>query len=148
MKMVLNVGLDIHGAIDRNPELFRLITHELRAHGVIIHILTGHYFSEVREKLKKWGIEWDHEYSILDYHKGMGTEIVHGVDGEWISEELWNRGKGEYAKRVGLDVHFDNDLVYGEFFPDGCHFIHISDDEDLSKVMGECIERMLREVKE
>ena len=34
----------------------------------------------------------------------------------WVDDELWNKAKGEYAKREGLDLVLDDTEIYKKYF--------------------------------
>ena len=45
-----------------------------------------------------------------------------------VDLEIWNKTKGEFAKRIDLDYHIDDSEEYEEYFPNSCKFILYSDD--------------------
>lgn len=123
---LFKVGFDIHGVIDKDPKLFSKLTKRLISGGYEVHILTGQEWESVTGELRDWGIGYTHHFSILDYCKEQGHPIMIRGESKWVDGGIWDSAKGEYAKRVGLGIHFDNDLHYGRYFPEGCIFVHLS----------------------
>lgn len=127
----MKIGIDLHGTIDSNPELFSVLIWMLREEGNEIHITTGIKGDLAREKIANLGIEYDHLFSITDYHVSIGTEVVYDENDEpWIEEITWNRSKGDYCKREGLEYHIDDTEVYEEYF-EGTEFVLFDGDSEL-----------------
>jgi hydroxymethylpyrimidine pyrophosphatase-like HAD family hydrolase len=123
----IKVGFDIHGVIDRDPVLFAKLTRKLKESGHQVHILTGRELGEeILSKLNGLDIVYDQLFSITSYHKAIGTYITY-KDGDitqpLISPPKWDRTKADYADREGLDVHFDDSTVYGDYFTKNTQYI-------------------------
>ena len=73
---------------------------------------------EIEGKVRELGISFTHFFSMTDYHESIGTELVYGSNHKnpWMDEKVWRRTKGEYAKRVGLDMMFENQPEYVDHF--------------------------------
>ena len=123
----MRVGLDIHGVLDIYPQLFSHLTKRWKAAGHEIHILTGQEFSKVKKQLIKDKIHFTHHYSIVDYHKKHGMTQMWNDDprgnGWWMDDRDWEPSKGNYARKVNLDIHFDDCVQYAKFFPKNCTFV-------------------------
>ena len=120
------VGFDIHGVLDLYPVIFKDMTRRLRHHGIEIHVITGQEESSVVEELKAIGIYYDKIFSVVDYHKNIGTKMWLGPKGTWFCDpKLWDATKGEYCAREGIDIHFDDTLEYGKYMPKHTTFIHV-----------------------
>jgi len=122
----INVGLDVHGVIDAYPNLFKEATRCWERAGHEIHILTGRETDLVTVKLQRFEITYHHIFSIVDYNLGIGTKMWNNDSrgsGWWMEDDLWIKSKGIYCKQVHLDVHFDNEARYIEWFPDYCTFV-------------------------
>lgn len=116
----MKIGFDLHGVLD-NPKVspfFSIISRLLIDEGHEIHIITGAEDTPtLRDELRRSGVKWTHIFSITDYHKELGTPIIRDELGRpWMDPEIWNPAKGEYAMRVGIDIHFDDSFTYGKFF--------------------------------
>ena len=111
------IGFDIHGVIDENPVLFSEIISEFKRNGYEIHILTGSMVTdELIAELKGYNIEYDRIFSILDYHRSIGTNMWKDSRGWWISDEDWNVTKSMYCEREKIDFHIDDTKIYGKYF--------------------------------
>lgn len=125
----MKIGFDIHGVIDKYPLIFRELSLEFKDLGHEVHIVTGSPRSKCEQYLKDIGIHYDEYFSIVDYHKSReNPEIYQDDDGNWwMDDALWNKSKGDYAFRVGLDLHFDDCKEYMDHFPDECSTILVRD---------------------
>jgi hypothetical protein len=118
--MRIKIGLDLHGVIDRNPQFFIALARLIQQHGGEIHIITGTPFSEAERELLSYnsGVKWwDYFFSIDDYL--FEKKIPHRIDergGRIYEDNEWNRAKGIYCARRGIDLHIDDSEVYQEFF--------------------------------
>ena len=115
----MKLGLDVHGVIDKEPMMFSIVSNFLVNYNHEVHIITG---SEITDKLKKqlqdFNIRYTHLFSIVSYHKSIGTLIRYEDNGPWIDEEVWNKTKAEYCKSVGINLHIDDSEIYGRYFPE------------------------------
>jgi len=129
----LKIGLDIHGVIDKYPDLFYKLTDKWSLEGHEIHIVTGQEWLIAREQIGKHAITYKHHFSMVDYHRNIGTHMYRrdDVDGWWMDREVWIESKGMYAGINGLDIHFDDQLEYAPYFPPTCTFVHVKDHFDV-----------------
>ena len=131
---MLKIGLDVHGCIDKFPELFAELTETWIDDSNEVHVVTGQSRNIVEPQLHKLDIKFTHFYSIVDYHKTIGTKIWEDDPrgkGIWMGPSDWMPSKGNYAKEVGLNIHFDDSLEYAKFFPDTCSFVLVRDGFDV-----------------
>jgi hypothetical protein len=128
-KKKLKIGLDIHGIIDAEPELFSKITKCLKENDFEIHILTGsHITDKIISELKSYNIIWDELFSISDYHKEIGTEMWYDENGNpWVSDLDWDKTKGDYCKRNNIDLHIDDTPRYEEYFETKFIYLNLKD---------------------
>jgi len=124
----MKIGLDIHNVIDLYPFLFRDLSEKWSEAGHEIYIITGQEWDKAESIVKKVGIVYHHHYSIIDYHRKLGTHmwIRSDKEGFWMSHEKWICSKGEYAKSVDLDLHFDDYIGFAKYFPDSCNYVIVS----------------------
>lgn len=115
----LKIGLDLHGVIDRNPQLFSDLTHKFAND---FFIITG---EEITKKLFKeidsYRIHYKQEnvFSITSFHKHLGTPMTylnHDPTQPHIDDEIWNRTKSVICKFLKLDYMIDDSKVYGKYF--------------------------------
>ena len=117
---IIKIGIDIHGVIDKDPEIFSVLTHRFKAKGHEVHILTGRELSdELFTHLDGFGIRYNHVFSITSLHKQIGTHISY-KNGDptqpLINPFTWDTAKAHYARSVGLCVHIDDSPIYGRYF--------------------------------
>jgi len=113
----MKLGLDFHGVIDKGPELFSVMSDLLVKNDHEVHIITGETITnEFKLKIQNFNIIYTHLFSIIDYHKSIGTLIRYEDNGPWIDEDLWNKTKAEYCERMKIDLHIDDSKVYGKYF--------------------------------
>ena len=123
----MKIGFDIHGVLDKDPELFKYIINALRQKGHEVHVITGREINDdLLKELDELRIPYDYLFSITSYHKSIGTYITYKNDDPTqplIAPPKWDRTKGEYAKEVGLDIHIDDSEVYGDYFPKETNYV-------------------------
>ena len=136
----MKIGLDIHGVIDRNPDLLAATARSLVTRGDDVWLITGAPWGDrILKTLDLCGFRPGHNYtaffSIVDYHKSIGTEMWEDKNGYlWTDDEPWDRTKGDFAKKVGLDTHWDDTVRYGDWFPEGVFRLYSP--EDFKKEYG------------
>lgn len=112
------IGLDVHGVIDRHPELFAFISQALVAAGAEVHIITGpEHSAEFEKQIRDWGIAFTNFCGIVDYCAAKGIEVTWDERGHgWVREEAWDTAKAEYCAVNGIDLHIDDSETYGRHF--------------------------------
>jgi hypothetical protein len=115
---VQKFSFDIHGTIDRKPEVFAALTQALVKAGCEVHILTG---SRRTPKLEKYlvdlGIHYTHFGSITDFRTSQGVGVTCLPNGDpWMDKEIWDRAKSEYCLQHNIAFHLDNSPDYGKHF--------------------------------
>jgi len=122
----MKIGLDVHGVIDKYPTFVAQYTLNKINSGNEIHIITGQEREFVEPLVKSLGVPFTHFFSVVDYHKSIDTKMWQDDKKTWWMEpEAWLRTKGDYCKREGIEIHFDDSMEYGEFMPDTCAFVHL-----------------------
>jgi hypothetical protein len=123
----MNIGLDIHGVIDKYPEMFAKLSMRWREKGHRVYIITGEPAETARPTVDDAGVQYDGFFSIVDYHIQNETPSLRQDDKGhyWVDRQEWLSTKGVIAKEVGLDVHFDDQLEYFEYFPKECTLIYV-----------------------
>jgi len=123
----MNIGLDIHGVIDRHPEIFFSLSQHWASLGYLIHIITGQSWETAVHKVEKANIVYHYHYSIVDYHKqSKDVKMWSDNKGWWMPDEDWNKSKGNYCKEANIDIHFDDELQYAKYMPDTCTFVLVN----------------------
>ncbi|CAG7580685.1 MAG: hypothetical protein SLAVMIC_00521 [uncultured marine phage] len=137
------IGIDIHGVINVNPDIFSALTKKFKDLGYEIHVLTGPRlnqpyktrtgnYNSVEEELVRHDIIYDHLFSVLDYNIEQGEDAWEDEKGWWTSDESWNKTKAEYCQREQIDFHIDDTKIYGKFFT--TPFAHLTPPADVRKL--------------
>lgn len=113
------IGLDLHGVISDMPEFFSYLSNLLINSGSEVHIITGGITEDDKKLLSDYNINYTHFFSIVDFHKEMGTPTdgkhpKYGFD--MISDEEWDRTKADYCRLHNIDIHIDDTTIYNNFF--------------------------------
>ncbi|MBQ2884313.1 MAG: hypothetical protein IJE43_11165 [Alphaproteobacteria bacterium] len=110
------IGIDFHGVISSQPEVFEVFTKEIRKHGVEVFVISGGPEKDIIKYMHRYHIEYDHVWGILDYYETQG-QVAYFDDGSFqVPTELWNRAKAEYCAKEGIEFHIDDSNVYGKYF--------------------------------
>lgn len=115
----MKIGLDLHGVIDAMPEFFSFFTKSIIKSGGEIHIITGGTSEKDIKLLNEYDIKWTHFFSISDYHKEKGTKTfkIHPKYGfPMITDEEWDKTKGDYCSENNINLHIDDTLAYNDNF--------------------------------
>ncbi len=117
------ISLDFHGVLDAMPDFFSFLTNAIVSSGGEVHIVTGgSWTDEMVSYFEKNGIKFTHHFSVYDYLIESKTPIIGEVefpDGKTqkkFENGSWDKVKGEYCKRNGISLHFDDTLIYNDFF--------------------------------
>jgi hypothetical protein len=137
--MIVKLGLDIHGVIDRYPTFFieaaKRLVQERQAE---IHVITGVRFSDrIDQQLRdydsgnKW---WSHFFSLTDYLISQNCDYTFDKHNRHSFDNLiWDRVKGDYCAENNITLHIDDTERYASYFktpviilrePEDLNFIH------------------------
>lgn len=123
-------GFDIHGVLDKHPNLL-LIMKALLDAGHDVHVLTGPSFHLAVEHLEalgaELGVHYNHLFSITDHLISMGYDVVwRDPQNPVFSDAPWDSAKAEYCKVQGICMLLDDSPVYGQYFEkDGTDYVQI-----------------------
>ena len=125
----IKLGLDVHGVIDHDPVFFSKLSRMVMDNGGEVHIITGGSWTlEFEEEVRSKGVVWTHHFSVYDHLIGQETLTVGEVsfpDGKTQKKfvnGVWDPIKGEYCREHNISIHFDDTLVYRDYFT--TPFIH------------------------
>ena len=113
------ISLDIHGVIDSDPDFFSFLSKSIVGAGGEVHIVTGGTIDKAKEEVEKYNISYTHLFSIVEHHRNIGTPTgeKHPKYGfPMISDEEWDKTKGDYCRDNEIDMHIDDTLVYNDNF--------------------------------
>jgi hypothetical protein len=116
--MMMILGLDIHGVIDKDPDKYAALARVVRSKGGKVYIITGQSDTpELRERLENLGMTFDRLISIQDGLMSVGAPIMGYEEGRPIFRSLdWNGFKGSYCARNHVDLMIDNSPEYHPYF--------------------------------
>lgn len=115
----VKIGIDLHGVISDMPEFFSFFTKSMIKCGAEIHIITGGVTEDDKELLSNYNIQYTHFFSIVDYHREIGTPTSgkhpkYGFD--MIGDEEWDKTKANYCRENNISLHIDDTLIYNNYF--------------------------------
>jgi len=121
----MKIGIDLHGVLDTNPELFTDMACEV-LNSIIatkpeVHIVTGMPWSkELREELVVYGNGvkwWTHFYSITDdlLKRNIKWEVDENGN-KSFPDYSWNIAKAIYCSHHNIDIMYDDSPTYGRYF--------------------------------
>jgi len=115
--MIYKFGFDLHGVLDANPALVAM-AQSLMIHGHEIHVITGQRLSrELFDQLEEMCVPYSKVFSISTYYEMMGHRIEWDKNGNpHMDTVMWDRAKGDYCRREGIDFHIDDTHHYGHYF--------------------------------
>jgi len=121
--MKFKIGIDYHGVFNKNIEFFIQMYKNTITLGGELHLVTGARKStfdrEVNElfngNVPKF---YTHFFSISDYHVAQGYPVDLTLpDNPKIHDKIvWDRTKGDYAKKVELNIMYDDCPDYAKYF--------------------------------
>ena len=134
----LKIALDVHGVIDRHQTVIVSLVDKWRAAGHEIHVVTGDSWGNVGKTVDALGVNYDHCFSIVDHHMAKGTYMELKPNGWWLDGDEWDRTKGGYCAREGIDIMFDDTARYAKWMPDRTTFVLVGDNfSDLAGVIAD-----------
>jgi len=127
----MRVGLDFSGVINLFPvELSVLTNYWINECGHEVHIVSNSGWDYVKSETEKLGVLYTHHCpDIRVSHRMQSIPFTGQNENSRISyRDLYLKEKGEYAKSVGLNIHFDDSMAYAKWFPESCLFVHVRHD--------------------
>lgn len=117
-KQKMKLGLDLHGVLDKNPEVWEAICGALvTSNECEVHIITGGTLKHTRRFLDVHGIMYTHIYSITDDFLSKKIKMLKDRDGNMtFPNKLWNKAKAEYCRKNKINLMIDDTLNYGKHF--------------------------------
>lgn len=119
---MVNLGLDVHGVIDTDPEFFSDLSKLLYDNESYVVIVTGRERCEnLIKELDEYKIIYTTILSITTYQKCLGTPISY-LDGRKsqpvMDPEIWNPTKAALCASYGIDIMIDDSPIYERYFQD------------------------------
>ena len=114
----MRIGIDLHGVIDSDPDLFKGIM-SLKSRDV--YIVSGPPKIEIVAELEALGIEkelhYKEVYSIVDFLKEQGVEMWQDKNRRWWSNDKdWLESKAKICDKLSLSYMLDDKEMYKAAF--------------------------------
>lgn len=114
----MKIGFDLHGTIDRCPELFKLIMKSYKEDGHEIFIISGSEKEEIIKELTSFDI--DDYTDIISVNDFLRNEMnIEGwlEHGNWYcDEDMWWKSKSLICEKYNIDMHIDDSREYRKHF--------------------------------
>lgn len=126
----MNIGIDIHGVLDKDHNRFIEIAQEIKRDGGKVFIITGHPIDEkLFEELEACGLEkihYDELVSVQDELEQSGHPVLNldKYGRNHYDDVAWNSFKAKYCKENDIDLHIDDTLEYLKYFETPCAHYH------------------------
>lgn len=125
----MKVAFDVHGTLDRSPQMVVVMMKMFEVSGHEVFIISGPPEKEIYEELVKINLDYFHNFknilSVVDFAKLEGVPMDQHPNGSWYCDDFyWWRSKGLMCKKVCIDLIFDNDLRYAKHMPKTTNFVH------------------------
>lgn len=119
--MSIKIGVDLHGVIDRNIELFKILSVAVRLCGVKIYVISGPPSDDVEKELHSMyiskSIHYDEVCTIVDYLQTQPVDMWKDEKNTWwTQEENWWSAKAAICKELGITMMIDNTDKYKPYF--------------------------------
>jgi len=121
--MYKRIGIDLHGVMNTNAKLFRVITRKMVLQNKAVCIVSGPPRKDIEAELEEYGfkegINYHCVYSLVDYLKEKGVNMrLDRKNTWWASDEDWWSAKAEICKKLELDIMIDDKEGYSKYFND------------------------------
>ena len=119
----MKLGIDLHGVIDTNPRIYKIIL-EVMGKRMEVHIISGPPRSEIIEELNelgfKKGVHYKEVHSIVDFLKENGEEMYQDENGSWWTDndDHWRATKANICNKFQIDAMIDDKEMYKDGFKD------------------------------
>lgn len=130
----MNISLDIHGVIDRDPETFRAIARKVIEEGGEVTVISGALPDTLLQRLVNHDIPHTRWVSVTQFliNRGYLWEYdQHHRPSFDLS--VWNSAKGKIVRNLNqrgaaIAIHVDDSAIYGRAFPAETLFLHYTGD--------------------
>lgn len=116
----MKIGIDLHGVLDKHPELMKPLMESLiKDHE--IWIISGPPLDQIEKELDGLGYKkWEHYhliYSVVGYLKSKGIAMWQDEKRTWWCEDdEWWSSKSKICGTLGIDILLDDSRKYAPYF--------------------------------
>ena len=119
----MRIGVDIHGVIDLNPNLSRVILKALIDAGHEIFIISGPPLTEIFDILKNVNLKSVTHYhgirSIVDFLQQRNVKMWLDKKNTWWADyKDWWGAKSKICDELNIDIMVDDSVEYAYYFDD------------------------------
>jgi hypothetical protein len=151
----VNISLDMHGVIDRDPTMFTLIAQKVIDLGGSVIILSGSLPEDLILSVLKYHIPYTGLASVTQYllSEGYSWELDKHKRPSF-STEIWNQGKANIIRKLNakrrapIDIHIDDTAIYGETFPEETLFYHYTGEQLTYEILLERLASRSRRINQ
>lgn len=117
----MKIGVDLHGVIDSDPDLFKKLFTFMYFRDREVYIVSGPPKSEIISELKELGFEkglhYKEVHSIVDFLKENGVEMWQDKNRRWWSNDRdWCESKAKICDKLSLEWMMDDKEMYKPAF--------------------------------
>jgi hypothetical protein len=117
----MKIGIDLHGVLDMNPEVSRVVLKALIDAGHEIFIISGPPLIEILNILTGLGLEagihYSDAYSIVGFLKEKNVKMwLDKKKTWWADDEDWWSAKANISYNLKLDIMVDDSIQYARYF--------------------------------
>lgn len=130
----MKIGFDLHGVIDKYPEMIHSIMAFLIRTRNSFCVVSGPSYQHIKNELMKIGfvfpvVGYVDIYSVVDFLRESGVKTWQDENGDtWADEENWWDAKAKICQKENIDYMIDDSEKYRSAFElTKCKFIHINE---------------------
>ena len=113
----MRIGIDLHGTLDKVPELFNLIINDYLEDGHEVYIISGSEKEKIKKELERFNINVTDIYSCIDFLKQKNISYWYDKNKEfWCSENIWWESKANLCFENKINILIDDKREYQKYF--------------------------------
>ena len=117
-----SLGIDLHGTIDSDPELFlKFLTYCTKYLNINVYIISGPPTEQIKKELSALNLyhiqHYKHIISVVDFIKDQNIKMTQDKNGNWWTDHrIWWSTKAQICTVFNIDVLVDDKIEYKEYF--------------------------------
>jgi len=116
----MKLGIDLHGVIDSNPDLFKNLLTLMSLQNKEVYVVSGPPKVDIIIELNNLGFErelhYKDVYSIVDFLKESGVEMWLKNYRWWCNKKDWQESKAKICNSLSLEYMIDDKEMYRKAF--------------------------------
>jgi hypothetical protein len=119
----MKIGIDLHGVIDSDPDLFKSLFTLMSLQNREVYIVSGPPRADIIAELDKLGFEekshYTDVYSVVDFLKESGVKMWQDKNRRWwCNDKDWCESKAKICDKLSLEYMLDDKEMYRKAFDD------------------------------